>query len=658
MTANRFARVPTQVAVLTVVVLATFASSLFNGFALDDNYIVAANDRVHQLGDLSRIWLTPYWPSFGEHLGLYRPLAIFGYAIQWAIGDGEPWVFHAVNVLMHLTVSVLVLFLLRRLASHRAALVGALLFAVHPVHTEVVANVVGQAEMIAAAGVVAACLVHAARPVDRLAPGWMRLGAIVALFLLALLAKEGAVVLPALLVAIDAAQGRVRFDRGTLARYTRAMALPLVILAVGFAAYLSLRLSVIGSIGGVDAAPNLPFLREEGRIFSALRAWPEYVRLAVWPFNLSADYSPGVILPATGFTPMVVLGTVLLVATAAIALATPIWPAPGLPAAWFVIAVFPVSNLVLPIGVLLAERVLYLPSVAMSIVAAAVFDHVRVRAQSRHKPRRIAFAATAALLVAFAIRSALRNPDWKDTPAVWDALVRDHPESYRAQWVNGFRMRQRGNLDLARQYLEIAYNIWPDDAQMLNALGGLYIQLGQYPKAIPILERARQTSGLLRDTEVLLGYAYLTQERSSEALDAIDRAAGLGSDSATVYALRAQALGGLGRFGDAAEAWSAVVRTEKGRTWALWSMYARDLARIGRTTDALAASDSAAATTDAQAILDGIEALRSAIRNRCYAIPATPRPADSGCTDPLAGWAVVLPEGAQEIAIELQNARQ
>lgn len=642
---------------VVAVALATFGNSLANGFALDDNYIIRINERVHQLADQGAIWLTPYWPTFGEYLGLYRPLTIFGYALQWAAGDGNPVVFHGVNILLNAAVSVLVLLLLRRLVRPAPALLGALLFAVHPLHTEVVANVVGQAEMIAAAGVLAACLIHVARPADRAGPGALRLTAITGIFLVSLLAKEGAVVLPALLVVMDAAGGRVGFGRQSLLRYARGMAPAFAVLTGALVAYLALRIHVLGSIGGVDAAPNLPFLRQDFRVFSALRAWPEYVRLLVWPFDLSADYSPAVILPATGFTPMVLLGTALLLATTALAVLTPAWPAAGMAAAWFLIAVFPVSNLALPIGVLLAERVLYLPSVAIAMVAAAVADRLLATAPPT-RTLRLAMAGSAALLIAFAARSFVRNPDWKDTPAVWDALVRDHPESYRAQWVNGFRMRERGNLDLARQYFEIAYRIWPDDAELLNNLAGVLIEQSEYARAIPLLERSRELNDVLSRTELLLGFAYLTQERNQEAFDAVKRAERLGGEPGIVLALRAQAQERLGLLPEAIASWQAGVRLPEGRTWTFWSMLARALARTGREAAALAATDSAALTASAPAVLAGIDQLRTAIRTGCYRPPAAAGPAaPPGCSDPLADWSIVLPPAAQEIASKLQNAR-
>lgn len=646
----------TAFAAVAIAAIVTYANSLHNGFALDDNYIIAVNGRVHQLADQAAIWMTPYWPSWGETLGLYRPLAIFGYAIQWAVGGGAPWVFHAVSIAMHAGVSLLVLALLYRLASPAAALLGALVFAVHPVHTEVVANVVGQAEMIAAGAVLAACIVYVDRRHQE--PGIRRTLAIAALFAIGMLAKEGAVVLPGLLVALDFATGRVRPVLSSLKGWVVTAMRPMLALVVTLLAYLTLRLSVLGSVGGADAAPNLPFLRTGHRFLSALRAWPEYARLLVFPLDLVADYSPGVVLPVEHFSPMVVFGAMLLGATALLALATPWLRRAGLPAAWFFIAIFPVSNLLLPIGVLLAERILYLPSVGLSIAVA--FGAEYLVAAADRKRLRIAAAAAAAALVALAARSAVRNPDWDSTETVWDALVRDHPESYRAQWVNGWRMSQAGNLELARGYFELAYRIWPDDAVLVNNLAGIYLELGEWDEAIPVLERSRDLSGLLDYTENFLAFAYLGAGRNEDALQATLRAEKSRGDPTVTTALRAQAYARLGRYDEAAGALRVVVRSARGDTPDFWMLLARDLARGGHDADAAAATDSARVRTQPDTpVRRAVDRLSSAISNHCFSAPSghssAPTPS-TPCDDPLASWPVVLPAGAQEVANPLQNA--
>jgi tetratricopeptide (TPR) repeat protein len=429
-------------------------------------------------------------------------------------------------------------------------------------------------------------------------------------------------------------------------------------LAVTLGAYLTLRLHVLGSIGGADAAPNLPFLRQGNRFLSALRAWPEYARLLVYPVDLVADYSPGVVLPVEHVSPMVVFGAALLGLTVILTIATPWLRKAGLPAAWFLIAVFPVSNIVLPIGVLLAERILYLPSVAVSIVAAFVAE--RVSATAGRRQLRLATGALATALIALAARSAIRNPDWKSTDAVWDAIVRDHPESYRSQWINGYRMSEVGNVELARGYFELAYRIWPDDAVLVNNLAGAYIELGEYDKAIPVLEHSRRVSGLLGYTEHFLAYAYLSAGRHDQALDATLRADPWSVDPLVTLALRAQAYSRLHRFDEAAGAFRVVTGTTRGDTPDFWMLLARDLARGGHPLEARAAADTARArTSPATPVRAAVDRLAAAIERGCFDAPfshSSAPPADSPCRDPLAGWPVVLPPGAQEVANPLQNA--
>jgi len=634
-----------------------YLNAVANGFALDDVYIIERNARVHQLAHQAAIWLTPYWPSWGRTLGLYRPLSIFGYAVQWSVGGGAPWVFHAVNVAMHVVVCLLVLALLLRLASPGAALLGAMLFAVHPVHAEVVANVVGQAEMVAAAMVLVACILYMDRPKQE--PGIGRTLAICGVFAIGMLAKEGAIVLPGLLVALDFASGRVRPEPQGVRGWMQTVLRPMLALAVTAAAYLTLRLYVLGSIGGADAAPNLPFLRQGHRFLSALRAWPEYARLLVFPLDLVADYSPGVVLPVEHVSPMVLLGAMLLAATVALALATPWFRKAGLPAAWFFIAVFPVSNLLMPIGVLLAERILYLPSVGFCIAVAFAAERMNVALPERRL--RTAITGAAVVLIALAARSFVRNPDWKSTDAVWDAIVRDHPESYRAQWVNGYRMSLTGNLELARGYFELAYRIWPDDAILDNNLAGVYLELHMYDEAIRILEHSREVSGLLGYTEQYLAYAYIAAGEFPKALQATLNADRLAADPAVTLALRAQAYEGLGRFEDAAGTLRVLVRSPRGATHDFRMLLARDLARAGYADLALAAADSARAGTEAGSpVRRAIDRLTAAIAGGCFdpsRHSGAPTPA-APCADPLAGWPVVLPAGAQEVANPLQNAME
>lgn len=641
-----------------LVAIAVYINSLANGFALDDVFIIELNNRAHDPLDFDRIWLTPYWPFYGQELGLYRPTIIFLYALQWVAGGGEPWVFHLTSITLHALVTVLVFLLLARLAEPVPALVGALIFAVHPVHTEAVANVVGQAEIVGAAAVLGACLLHVTRR-----PGagvsWPRILGLIVLYLTALSTKESTVVLPALLVVLDFVQRRVTPSFRELARYAHAMLMPMFLLAAALAVYLLVRLDVMsGTVIGVDAAPAMPYIREEYRILNALRAFPEFLRLLFFPLDLSSDYTPAVILPVDDVRPMVILGAALLAAVTALALLTPWLPRLGFPAAWFLITMLTVLNLFFPIGVIVAERTLYLPSVAFSALVAfawsAAAPHASVGA------RRLAPVAAVLVIVAMGARTWIRNPDWKDTPTVWEAVYRDHPESYRAQWVRAALMAEFGQPDLAAQHYRLAYRIYSRDSQFNAQYANFLMSHGNYAEAIPILEEAHRMHPFIPATGSILAFGYVAVGRYEDALDILRKMEVLEhSNLSTTMALRAYAYRGMGELDRAVGAMRVAVRHSGESSWRARSFLGRALARAGHTDAAAATFAEARRLAPDSTARATIDAALEAMAQGCYVpepvasppagFAGRPRPA----CDPLGEWFDFAP--AQN-ATALQNA--
>lgn len=604
---------------LAIAAMAVYANSIANGFALDDVYIVQLNDRAHDPTDLVRIWLTPYWPFMGQELGLYRPLTIFLFAIQWACGDGAAWVFHAANVALHGFVTGLSFFLLDRLTSRSAAFVGALIFAVHPVHTEAVANIVGQAELVAAAALLGACLVHVERPTG-VSVSWPRRLLIALLFLIAVCAKENAVVLPALLVLMDFARRRVGLTYNGIVVYARSMAMPLFILAAVLACYLILRFEVLGgSIAGSNAAPAMPYLREEHRVLNAFRAFPEFLRLLFFPQELSADYSPAVIMPVESVRPMVVLGAALAILVTVLAALTPWLPAVGFPAAWFVITIVTVSNLFFPIGVLVAERTFYLPSFAVSALAAFAWQAAAAEIRSTRLLRWSAPAVLAAVVILGAVWTWNRNPDWHDTNTLWQATYRDHPHSYRSQWVQAALLDAQGRPDLAAVHYRLAYEIYPRDTQFTSIYANFLIGHGNYADAVPMLEEARRIQPFTPFTASVLAQAYIALGRYEEALDLIAYAEITGADMVTSLALRAYAYEGMADYDRAIGVWRTALRHATDQRSRVLSFLARALAIAGYPAEAGAAIDEARGSPQDATQRLFIEGVEEALRNGCYA---------------------------------------
>lgn len=468
-----------------LIALLLFAPSLGNGLAYDDESIVGMDPRVQSLAYVPEIFTRGYW-SGDEELALYRPLTTLSFAVDWSIGHGEPAWFHFTNVLLHAAATALVALLLVRFVPPVAALAGGLVFAVHPVHVEAIANVVGRAEIIATIFVLGACLLWLALAAEG---PWRhcRTAGVAALFALGLLSKESAVMLPPLLLLLDAGRGELRWQNAR--DYVRQNALAFLLFALAIAGFIAVRAAVLGGVtpARVDAAFEVA---DTGgaRVFTALQAWPVHLRLLFFPRELLADYGPRILMPAQGLTRVNALGLVLLLSCV---VGGPIaflggHRVAGLALLWFPVALFPVSNLAVPIGVIVAERTLYLPSVALALGVAAAAAVVAGTARA-HAPLRVAGAI---LLVLLAGRSLARIPEWTSTDRILGALVRDRPESFRGQWYFARIARNAGDTTAALQRYAYALELWPYRHRLVLETAAYAAETGRLPVARDVAQHA------------------------------------------------------------------------------------------------------------------------------------------------------------------------
>ncbi len=442
---------------IAVIALAVFAGTLSNGFAYDDIVVIVNDARVHGF-DLGAIFANGYWQD--AELALYRPLTTLSFALDWSLAPASAAWFHLTNALLHAATAVLVFMLLGPLFGTPAALAGGLVFAVHPVHVEAVANIVGRAELLSACFVLAACVLWQRRSERDALHG----AAVAGCFLLALLAKESAAVLPALLVLLDAAKGTLR--PGTLRPWLRQRGPALAALVVVFAGVVALRTAVLGGFGPSRVDPILEVAATPGaRVLTALQAWPVWLRLLFVPDVLLADYGPRIMMPASSLTLPGTIG--LLLAGGLFSGGMFAWlrgqGRTAMALLWFPVAILPVSNLVVPIGVLVAERTLYLPSVAFSCLVAGA----AALPAWRGTLRAAGFATLAGILLMFSYRTVTRVPDWASTDSIMLALVRDRPDAFRGVWHTARMARTSGAVDAAVRRYAAAVELWPHRAGLV-----------------------------------------------------------------------------------------------------------------------------------------------------------------------------------------------
>ncbi len=484
-----------------------YLPTLSHEFTFDDSLIIVGNPRIVELGRPGLYLATSWWNEKNSHKE-YRPAAMASFALNHAVGGLDPAGYHAVNVALHGLISMLIWLLARRLgAGPAAATVAAVIFALHPVHIESVAGVVGRSELMVTLGFVATLL--AAHMSFRATGTGGRRGWAAAAFPLALLAvfsKEHGVLLPVAILIFcvlpqsEAAGGRRRAEslcglvRARLPRLLPA----LIVVVVAVALYFVARKAVIGSFLRPEGSPinamdnPLVLLAGIDRLLTALSIVGRYALLLVAPFYPSPDYSLRAITPVTGIANPLWVPGLLLLGSAGAGVYLLRRRAVALFGLLLMLVTFLVSsNLFLTIGTIMAERLLYLPSVGFCLLVAALGIGESAAVERARAPRLkgalVGFSIWAAALL---VQHARYLPKWKDEECLFTYMVGRVPNSARARVAYSSILFRRGDLEGTVDQLRRALKLHPDLFEAVGRLGITYALLGRDEEALRQLERA------------------------------------------------------------------------------------------------------------------------------------------------------------------------
>jgi hypothetical protein len=474
--------------VVLLVAFVTSLSGITNGFAFDDVHVIVKNPRLHTLAAPWNLFVETYWRAEMGSM-LYRPVTMVAFAIEWVVGNGSPFPFHVVSVLLYAALSAAVYRLAALLMPWRSALVAGVLFAVHPVHVEAVANVVGQPELWVALILVALVgwYISLRRTGDLRA---RHVAAIAAGYLVACGFKEHAIVLPGLLLAAEAFL--VADTRSIRARVYAL--LPLIIaLTVAGAAFVVARYAVLHGIAIDSTAPILKGQSFGSRFFTMLGVVIEWVRLFVWPMSLSADYSYPRIRPHDSFELVSLPAILILVAIPLIA-----WqlrkrvPVVAFGISWVAVAMLIPSNLIVVTGFVLAERTLMLASVGVALCAgAAAGEAIAASKRSGARASQLTLAALGFVVIAFAVRSATRAPVWRNNDTLFLQTVLDVPSSHRAHWMRAIDLSEKKRIPEALDEMDLAVALGDQrDPLLLANAGDMFAVAGRCPRAVTLYRRA------------------------------------------------------------------------------------------------------------------------------------------------------------------------
>ena len=525
-----------------------FAGTFSNPFLHDDIAIIGDNPLVRESGRLLEAFQRDYWAVIETNERrdrLYRPLTITSFALNHALGGLNPLGYRIVNALFHALASLALFWLCVRFGLSRGAAGGvSLLFALHPVHTEAVNAVVARADLMAAAGVfgglglLMGVALPGAKPgvaegnLERGGEGGLSYRGVLApvaltcaLCLFALLSKEIGVALlfSALLWWL---WGRCALweERPPLKHTLTAVCALVLVLII----YLWMRYAALGMLARPyppSKLDNVLALMPAGeRILGAVGVLGRYFKLLVWPWPLSMDYSFAQIpVEGTEATLWMLAGALGFLAWvyAAWRLRKDMpWVAFGL--VIFTGAYLPVSNLLIPMGTIMAERVLYLPSAGFLIALVPTAGVLLTK-----RDWRIAAALLVGVCMLFGALTLKRNQDWGDALRFWRRTAEVSPNSARALRVYGQALIDRNRFREAIAPLKKSVEIYPVYDYAWVDLGIAQMQSGDAAAAETSLKRALRLNDENAEAHLALGALHMSAERGDLARPHFERAISL-----------------------------------------------------------------------------------------------------------------------------------
>ncbi len=459
---------------IVCVVAISFGNTLSYGFVWDDHFLIGDSYFVRHWSALPKIFTSHFWAGHADWKMYYRPLINVTYLVDYHLWGLRPLGYHLTNVIIHVGVSLAVLWICSLLLKDwLTGFVAALVFALHPVHSQSVSFIAGRTDLVCTLFVLVAFGLYLRW---RTSGRWPAYAGSALAFLAALLSKEVAVVLPFVLLAYEWTFPRAPGTPPFLARAVRGVGPLLALLA----AFLVVRVALIGDVLLARATPAAGEVVPRILTMLTLTSWYAWVTIIPYPVSPSQSanmvYSvtdPQFLLAAAGLIPLVA-GTVVAAIRSRVTLFF---------IAWFWLTLAPSVTLGLLPGStpIVADRFLYLPSVGMCVLLSMAIRRVigEVRDIESEQIRKAPTLAFAGLVILFAVLTIWRNEYWKDDLRLYYRMADTDPQSLLAAVNLGLMHMTRLEAQEATVDFEKALAIAPNNARVLVGHGLLLAETGK-----------------------------------------------------------------------------------------------------------------------------------------------------------------------------------
>lgn len=511
------------IAVVTVVV---FYNSLSNEFVFDDESVIVNNQSIKSLDNLSRFFTAE--DGFHKVIGrYYRPLVSASYAMDFSIWGLNSYGFHLTNLIIHiiscfLLFKILTLLFLRYKHRNLFSLFAALIFAVHPIHTEAVSWVSGRTDSMVTMFFLASFLFyveyvkefvhikeeHSLQAIESKNPLYLILSLV--FYSLGLLTKEMIITMPVIILLFDFVYRKKGFEyfRKNIAVYALFIGVTL--------AYLILRYELLKDIP--ERVKYLYFYGQETSVVvgTMIKTVPVYFRLLLAPFGLLYHYN-GVIEDAKSMFDAGVVLSILFIAIL-IYLSVIFYKKDSIVSfciLFFLVTLIPVMNII-PTMNLMAERFLYLTSVCLALLIC----HITLLGSAK-RDSKIMNVGLVIIIIAFSYLTYSRNAVWKSNDSLYASAKDVKGTVLLVNYGNIYANASK--YDEAAALYKKALSIRDNNLLAHHNLGLIYLLRGNLDSAELRFNKGISIDSLAPDGYYQLATVYNLQNKKEEAVKILER---------------------------------------------------------------------------------------------------------------------------------------
>ncbi|MDT8318482.1 MAG: tetratricopeptide repeat protein [bacterium] len=513
---------------LCALLLFAAASSVFlntfkGEFVYDDLVVVMNNPGIAQWN---------FWHGWGVMGRFTRSLTLM---LDYMIFGSSPYGYHLQNILWHALSTLLLYRVFIRLSNDRSvSFLGAIFFALHPIHVESVANISNRKDLICMSFSLLSFLSYINFMERERRAKWFVL--VLATWFLALNSKEVAIILPLSFLIYEFLY-LPKDNRWLLKRPV----ILFVVVAAGAFLVLMYILTVYQyygkSVVDFSKVGNILTLgghRGDVTYFSvastSARAFWDYIKLLLFPFNLSPDY----IIELS--TPFVDPALIFLWCMQILFIFSPFYFAKKNPLVafglfWFLIHYIPISNL-LPIAYIVADRYMYIPSAGFCLVLAAccisIYRGVSLKA-ANVVLKSFVIVLICLMITGYSVTTFIYNSVWRDEETLWSHAVLVSPMSYKAHNNLGEVYIKKGYFQKAIKEFDQSLSIFSISKTYVNR-GNAFAYLGKYGEAVADYSKAIALAPKLAEAYYGVGTVYIDMKEFDRAIDSLSEAVAIDPD--------------------------------------------------------------------------------------------------------------------------------